>query len=184
MVTARRRNGSSSGSETRCDPVIRVVFTLALATAVLFAVLPAVDAAGVQRSDTQVRSAVDRLVSEARDLLSGNDALPAERTAARRSVDLRLPTGGFAGASLRSLGIAAPSAVDERTGQSRESAATRFSWRVTGGTRHVVRADGVRLRPVRGDEFRVTGGGTLRLALELVSREGARVVLVERRSFK
>lgn len=88
--------------------MLRVVFTLALAVALLAVTFPAVDHASVERSDAEVRSVVDRLVSEARALVAGNDAVPPDSDPARRAVTVDLPSDGFASAPIRSFRIVAP----------------------------------------------------------------------------
>lgn len=146
-----------------------MVFAVALLAAVVAVTLPAVERAGVQRGDAQVESAVESLLEEARTLAAGNDAVPD--APARRTVALDLPTDGFAAAGLRSLSVVGPGGSDGARN------ATRFVWRVAGGARHTRLADGVRLRPASG-RIDVESGGSLRLRLKLVARDGERVVTV------
>ncbi|QLH77537.1 hypothetical protein HZS55_09610 [Halosimplex rubrum] len=162
---------------------MRVAFTVALLVAVAGITVPAAEYAGVQRSDTAVSDAVDRLVSEARALAAGNGALPPGAGPARRTVTLDLPTEGFASAGIERFGVGRPAQpADSETGvreREREGpAATRFAWRVAGGTEHAVVADGVRVRPYPTDRLRVDG--ETRLALELVAVDGRTVVRVRR----
>lgn len=190
--------------------MLRVVFTLALAVALLAVALPAVDHASVERSDAEVRSIVERLVSEARALVAGNDAVPPDSDPARRAVAVDFPSDGFASAPIRSFRIEAPPAggiegsrpggIAERspsvgrsggsltavnsTGKPTGSAATTITWRVDGGARHRVTVDDVRMRAAGGDHLRVAGGGTYGIVLSLVSVRGERIVTVERRTFK
>lgn len=156
--------------------MVRVAFTVALLVAVAGVVVPAVEYAGVERSDTAVRDAVDRLVEEGRALDRGNDALPEDAGPARRAVTLSLPTHGFASARVERLTVGPPA-----NGTSETPEATRFAWRVDGGTTHTVVAEGVRIRPANGRQLTVAAG-RLRLELALVAvpdRRGA-VVRVRR----
>ena len=163
---------------------MRVLFTVALAVAILAVALPAIDAVSVERADTRVRAAVERLVQAARTLATGNDALPPDQGPARQAVELELPDGGVATAPLRSLTIGPPASTSGV--ESREAVAgsvgatTRLTWRVAGGRQRVRQVAGVRIRPVEGDRFTLGGGGRQRLVLRLVERQGQRVVTVGR----
>lgn len=129
-------------------------------------VIPATEYAGVQRSDTATRDAVERLIGEARTLVDGNDALAPDAAPARRAVTLDLPSDGFASAGVESLAIhPAPNS-------------TTFTWRVEGATAHTVVADGIRIRPT-DDSFEISGGRT-QVVLELVAIDGSSVVRIQR----
>ncbi|WP_436932278.1 DUF7311 family protein [Halosimplex halobium] len=161
--------------------MVRVAFTVALLVAVAGVAVPAVEYAGVQRSDTAVRDAVDRIVAEARALAAGNDALPPGARPARRAVTVAFPTEGFASAGVERFGVARPPRAGDtdaavRTDERADPAATRFSWRVAGGTAHAVVADGVRVRTVPAERLRVDG--ETRLVLELVAVDGRPVVRI------
>jgi len=162
--------------------VLRVVFTVALAVAVLAVAAPAVERAGVHRSDAAVGATVERLEGAARELAASNPALPPGSDPARRTVTVSLPDGGFASASLRNFTVGPP---PNGTGSGDLTAvgpaATRFTWRVAGGTRHARTVDGIRIRPATAATVRVAGGGEVRFVLELVSLDGKRVVEVSRR---
>lgn len=158
--------------------MVRVAFTVALLVAVAGVAVPAVEYAGVQRSDTAVRDAVDRLVGEARALAAGNDALPPDAGPARRAVSLDLPSDGFASAPVERFSVGPPTAPN-RSGPGEGDAATRFAWRVEGGTEHVVVAEDVRIRPRPTDQLQVADGRVL-LVLELVAVDGRSVVRVRR----
>jgi hypothetical protein len=158
---------------------VRVLFTVALTVAIAAVAVSAIDAVGVERADTQTGGAVERLVTTARSLAAGNDALPPELEPARDVVELRLPNGGVASAPLESLTVGPPR-TDSRGGAGRSAAtgaSTRITWRVDGGSRHVRQVAGLRIRPDSGDEF-TTAGGRQRLVLRLVRRDGRRVVTV------
>lgn len=158
---------------------VRVVLTVALVVALLGVTLPAVDAAGLERSETQVQVAADGLLGEARALAAGSDAAPGDVAAARRTVALDLPTRGFASAPLRSFRIEAPTVDNERN----TSAATRparVTWRVEGGGQHARRVADVALRLETAGPLRIDAGGTHRLVLSLVAVEDRRVVVVRR----
>jgi len=162
--------------------VVRVVFTVALLVAVAGVVVPATEYAGVQRSDTAVRDAVERLVAESRALADGNDALPGDAAPARRAVTLELPERGFASAGLRNLSVGPPptkrSGFEERLGRRASVVgpdATRFRWRVVGGTEHTETVDGIRIRSRTGQALSLSGGRT-RLVLRLVAVNGTAVV--------
>ncbi|QLH82603.1 DUF7311 family protein [Halosimplex pelagicum] len=159
--------------------MVRVAFTVALLVAVAGIAVPAAEYAGVQRSDTAIRDAVDRLVSEARALAAGNGALPPDAGPARRAVTLDLPTEGFASAEVERFTVTRPAQSEgSETGlreREREGpAATRFTWRVAGGTEHAVVADGIRIRTTE----RLRVDGEMRLVLELVAVDGRAVVRV------
>ncbi|PSP48071.1 hypothetical protein BRC67_07555 [Halobacteriales archaeon QH_3_68_24] len=158
---------------------MRVLFTVALAVAVLAVASPAVDAVGVERADTRTGAAVDRLVEAGRALAAGNDALRPDHGPARRVLELDLPVGGVASAPLRSLTVGPPESTGERGVDARPTnAATRVAWRVQGGTERVRQVAGLRLRPVEGERFELGRGGRQRLVLRLVERDGRRVVTV------
>jgi len=150
--------------------VLRVVFTVALAVAVLGVAAPAVEQAGVHRSDAQVRAAAEDLDGAARHLADSNPALPPDGDPARRTITVEFPDGGFASAPLHSFSVGPPP---------NGSAATRITWRVDGGARHALHLDGIRIRPASGTTFRV-GGGEVAFSLELLARNGTRVVRIER----
>ena len=129
---------------------MRVLFTVALAVAILAVALPAIDVVGVERADTRTGAAVERLVEAARTLAAGNDALRPERGPARRSLELDLPAGGVATAPLRSLTVGAPASPSEGPPGSDTAVpgvTTRLTWRVAGGRRRVRQVAGVRIRP-------------------------------------
>ncbi len=159
---------------------MRVLFTVALTVAVAAVAFPAIDAVGVERSNTQTGGAVERLVTAARSLAAGNDALPPDQGPARRVVELDLPAGGAASAPLESLTVGRPAKDENGDGESGPTpagATTRITWRVAGGNRHVRQVAGPRIRPDSGERF-ATGPGRQRLVLRLVRREGHRVVTV------
>lgn len=161
--------------------MVRVAFTVLLLVAVAGVVVPAVEYAGVQRSDTAVRDAVDRLVSEAQSLAAGNDALPPDAGPARRSVALDLPTGGFASAAVERFRVARPvrsgsSATPSRSSERVDPAATAFTWRVGGGTERTVVTDDVRIRTAPAERLRADG--ETRLTLTLIDVDGRAVVRV------
>jgi hypothetical protein len=161
--------------------VVRVAFTVALLVAVAGVAVPAVEYAGVQRSDTAVRDAVERIVAEARALAAANGALPPDAGPARRSVAVALPTEGFASAPLERFAVGRPSRTGDGTdrvgtGASADPDATRFVWRVAGGTEHAVVADGVRIRPHPIERLRVSG--ETRLVLKLVAVDGRTVARI------
>lgn len=161
---------------------MRVVFTVALLVAVAGVVVPAVEYAGVQRSDTTVRDAVDRLVGEARALERGNDALASDAGPARHAVSLSLPADGFASARVEQLTVGPPrNTTADADRDATAPDATRFAWRVDGGTAHTVVAEGVRIRPGTGRTLTL-GPGRVRLHLTLVAVSDARgsVVRVQR----
>lgn len=158
---------------------VRVALAVLLTVALVGATLPAVDAARVERSETQVRAEVDALVSEARALAEGSDATPADVAPARRTVALDLPAEGFGSAPLRSLRIDAPTVADARAG---ETEPAQISWRVGGGGEHARRVAGVRLLLASDGPLTLRGGGERRLSLSLVAVDGGRAVVV--RAFK
>lgn len=152
--------------------MVRVAFTVALLVAVAGVVAPAAEYAGIERSDTAVRDAVDRLVEEARALDRGNDALPTDAGPARRSVVLSLPTEGFASARTERLTIGPPASETAKAPEG-----TRFAWRVDGGTTHTVVAEGVRIRPASGRRLTVAAG-RVQLGLALVALADRRDTVV------
>jgi len=157
---------------------VRVPFTVALLVAVAAVALPAVDVASVDRAESGTRGAVDRLVDAARTLAAGNDALAGRGAAARRTLVVDLPAGGFATAELAFLSVGPANGSDTGVGTANPET-TRVAWRVEGGRRHVTQVDDLRLRSPDGDRFRLNRGGRHRLVLALVQRD-ARVVTVSR----
>lgn len=159
--------------------MIRVVLTVLLAVALLAAISPAVERAGVSRGNAAAGAAADELASEARALLADSDAVARGVAGARRLVALELPEGGFASASLVTFRL-------ERGATANRTAGARIVWRVAGGTRQVRRLPGVDIRPATGTGRAVTfeTGGTHTLVMELVRRDGHRVLRVHRRGFK
>jgi hypothetical protein len=162
---------------------VRVLFTVALAVAVLAVALPAIDVVGVERADTKAGAAVERLVDAARTLAAGNDALPPDRGPARQVVELELPDGGVASAPLRSLAVGPPASTSGAdaagTDAASPGATTRLTWRVAGGRQRVRQVAGLRIRPVTGERFTLGRGGRQRLVLRLVRRDGRRVVTID-----
>ncbi|MFB6140297.1 MAG: hypothetical protein ABEJ26_07660 [Halosimplex sp.] len=159
--------------------MVRVAFTVALLVAVAGVVVPATEYAGVRRADAAVRDAVDRLVSEARALAAGSDSLGPDAAPARRVLALDLPTDGFASAGVERFAVGPPPNVTGTHPPPANPSATRFAWRVAGGTEHVVVVDGVRIRPATGRPLRPSGGRT-RLVLELVDGSDGPVVRLRR----
>jgi hypothetical protein len=156
---------------------MRVLFTVALLVAVAGVVLPAVDAAGLDRAESQSRGAVERLVDAGRSLAAGNDALQRPEAAARRSVTVSLPNDGIGSAPLERLTVRPPeTATGESDGPG--PAATRIAWRVAGGQRHVTQVDGLRIRASDDGRFQIREGGRHTLVLRLLERDGERVVTV------
>lgn len=162
---------------------MRVLFTVALLVAIAAIALPAVETAGVDRAESQAQGAIDRLSEAAHALTDGNDALASRADAARQSVDLDLPDGGFASARLATVRIGPVPASDVEPsgtdGGDSSPAATRVVWRVEGGQRHVTYIDGLRIRGAEGGEFRISGGGSRRVVLRLLERNEDRVVTIE-----
>lgn len=159
---------------------MRVLFTVALAVAILAVVLPAVQVASLDRAESQTSGAVERLVEVGRALAAGNDALADRRTAARQAVALDLPTAGVANRDLATFRIGPPNASTRGDGPADgDATATRIVWRVQGGQRHVTQVDGLRLRGTNGGQFQVGAGGRQELLLRLRERAGRRVVTVE-----
>lgn len=159
--------------------MVRVVFTVALLVAVAGVAVPAIEYAGVQRGDTAVRDAVDRLVAEARSLAAGSDALAPDAGPARRMVAVEFPTARFASAGVERFRVGRPVGTgatggDVASGGRSEHAATRFTWRVDGGTEHSMVAEGIRIRPRPGD--RIAVDGETQLLLTLVAVDGRTVV--------
>jgi len=157
---------------------VRVLFTVALAVAVLGVVTPEIQAVGVERADTKTGAAVERLVEAARSLAAGNDALAPARGPARRVVDLDLPSGGVASTPLRSLTVGPPAAGGDHAEGEDTTAATQVTWRVAGGRRHVRQVAGLGVRPASGERFELARGGHQRLVLRLVTRRGRRIVTI------
>ncbi|QPV63919.1 hypothetical protein I7X12_04615 [Halosimplex litoreum] len=160
---------------------MRVAFTVVLLVAVAGVAVPAVEYAGVQRSDTAVRDAVDRIVSEARSLATGNSVLPPDAGPARRSVTVEFPTDGLVSAGVERFRVGrldrpGSSVTPSRSSERADPAATGFTWRVGGGTEHTVVVDGVRIRTAPTERLRV--GGETRLTLTLVAVDGRAVVRV------
>jgi hypothetical protein len=158
--------------------VFRVLLAVALAVALLAVAVPAIEQAGVQRSDGTARAAADELASEMRALLADSDAVAADVAGARRVVELDLPERGFASAGLATF------RVERARNLSRGTRGARIVWRVAGGTRHVRRIPDVGVRTTTDRTVAFETGGTRTLVLELVRLHGRRVVRLHRRGFK
>lgn len=146
--------------------MLRVVLAVATALALLGVVLPAVDSVRRSHANAQAAQAANTVVEAARTLLARNDAV-AGSPGARRVLDVELPRSSWVSRGLASFSVA-------RAG----SSATRFAWRLRGGERRSRLVVRPRLRP--GSDLTVRTGGRIRLVLELVRREGHRVVRLRR----
>jgi hypothetical protein len=158
---------------------VRVLFTVALTVAVAGVVLPAVDVAALDRAESESRGEVARLGEAGRTLAASNDALATRERAARRILTLEFPSNGFASTPLVAFTVGPPRNGTRSDGEP-GAGATRITWRVAGGERHVTQVDGLRMRSVDGGRFRLHEGGRQRLVLTLLDRGGRRVVTVSR----
>ena len=153
--------------------MLRVVVAVGLATALLGASMPAVETARVDHAHARTDAEVDGLAATADRLSERNDPAPPGVPGARRTLTLHMPGPSWASASLDYLLIPGPS-TDRPPGTVR--------WRVDGG-RETTRNFPV---PLVGPEggLRLAGGGTRRLVLEYVRRDGREVVAVRRPELK
>lgn len=156
--------------------MLRVVVAVALATALLSVTVPALDVAKRDRGSTQIERSVERLTAAVADLRDREAAVPAGEAGARRVVTVRLPARTWSTAGVEYLAIGG-----RPDGSSGHAAA---AWRVAGGHERARQVSGVR---VEGDGARSPEGvlvverpGTHRLELELVERDGRRIVVVRR----
>jgi hypothetical protein len=159
--------------------MLRVVVAVALATAILAVSLPAIDAAGRDRTSATVTDEVDALETAVRDLQHSDGAVPQGTSGARRVVTVRLPDRGWASARLAYL------AVGGRPGASCvDRTETALAWQVVDGPVQTRRLPGVQLEHADGDgdddPLVLREPGKHRLVLTLVERAGDRTVRVQR----
>lgn len=159
--------------------MLRVVVAVALATAVFAVSLPAIDAAGRDRTSATVTVEVDALETAIRDLQRSDSAVPYDTSGARRVVTVRLPARGWTSTRLAYL------AIGSRLTESRDDRnETAVAWQVEDGSVQTRRLPGVRLEHADcdGDDepLVLREPGEHRLALTLVERAGKRTVLVRR----
>jgi len=144
--------------------VIRVVVTVLLALVLLAASLPAIEHVGADRSDAQVRAAIDDLDVAATELARSEEAVPGT-DGARRVVTVRLPVDALGAAAVERVVV--------------EPGSRRYRYHVEGRAARTVRGT-VPLYTLDGERLVLRESGTHRLVLVLVEVEGSRRVVVER----
>lgn len=144
--------------------MIRVVVSVMLAVALVAAAQPAVEQAAGERTDAEVRAAVDELDVAATELARSEEAA-AGAGCARRVVTLALPAAGPATAPVERL-------VVEPTGSA-------YHYRVGGRANRTV-AGSVPVYTLDGEPLVLEEAGRHRLVLTLVEVGGTRRVVVER----
>lgn len=144
--------------------MIRVAVSVLLAVALVAASLPAIDYAAAERSDAQVRAAIDDLDAAAAELARTEEAAPGT-AGARRVVAVDLPERGLAAAEVAHLTIAP-------TNRS-------YSYRVEGRSARTVRGR-VPVYVADGRPLALREPGRHELVLRLVEVGGERRVVVER----
>lgn len=144
--------------------MIRVVVSVLLGVALLAASLPAVEHAAEERSDAQVRAAIDDVDVAAAELARSEEAVPGT-AGARRVVTVDVPAKGLAAAEVTHVTVA-PS---NRT----------YRYRVAGRSPQTVRGD-VPVYTAEGRPLVLRTSGRHRLTVRLVHVGGDRRVVVER----
>lgn len=150
--------------------MIRVVLVVALATALIAAATPAIDAGRTDRTATRLSSAADRLERAASSLVERDDPTARDLRGARRTLEVHLPERSWSAVGVVhfTIGGRRSSVVDTRD---------VISYRIGGGSTRTVRLP-VDLR-VRDGPLVLREPGRHRLRFTLL-RDGGPVVLVER----
>ncbi|GAB3686220.1 hypothetical protein GCM10028857_17940 [Salinarchaeum chitinilyticum] len=144
--------------------MIRVVVTVLLAIALLAASMPAVEHAGADRSEEQLRSGVRNLDAAATALAESEEAVPGT-VGARRTVAVRIPAADIGAAGVERFAI---------SGSDR-----RYAFRVEGRD-ETVRFGTVPVHTLDGEPLVLREPGTHELVLALVEIGGDRRVVVAR----
>lgn len=144
--------------------MIRVAVSVLLAVALVAASLPAIEHAAAERSDVQMRAAIDDLDAAAAELARTEEAAPGTE-GARRVVTVELPERGLAAAQVAHLTVS----PTNRT----------YRYRVAGRTERTVRGR-VPVYVADGRPLELRSAGRHRLVLRLVEVGGERRVVVER----
>ncbi|WP_323191986.1 hypothetical protein [Halostella sp. PRR32] len=148
---------------------VRVVIAAVLATALVAAALPAVDAGRERASDTHLRGEVDELERSAAALLEREETAWTESNAPQRTVTVRIPERGWWRAGVDFLAIRAPPDG---------SARGRVTYKVDGRRERVCTLD-LAMRP-RNGPIDIRRAGEHDLRLRLVRDDGNRTVVVDR----
>lgn len=144
--------------------MIRLVVTVLVALALVAASLPAIEHAGADRSDAQVRAAIDDVDAAATDLARSEEAVPGT-AGARRVLTVDLPAEALAAAAVERV-------VVEPEGRLYRYRVEDRSGRTVRGTTPVY--------TLGGEPLVLREAGSHRLVLALVEVEGSRRVVVER----
>lgn len=163
--------------------MLRAVFAVTLAVAMLAVTVPAMETAGVATADTRTETAVETVIDEMRALAISEDPVPKNHQGARRFVTVRLPARSWTTAGVEYVSI------DGAPGEpSPSSNRTAFAWKVTGGTMQTTHVPSLRIRASARDgngPLVLERGGRHRLRLSLVAADGERpLVVVDRPTFK
>ncbi|MDS0281152.1 DUF7311 family protein [Haloarcula onubensis] len=147
--------------------ILRVALAVVLTTALLAAVTPAVANAGAERADGAVDRQLAALAAELETMVATDD--PTADPGARHVVELRLPGRSLTSAAVTRLRFTSRGGVALAT------------WRVgDGATRSSTRLAGVPVHAAGGGALTLRESGTHRLAFELRSQDGQRVLTVSR----
>lgn len=144
--------------------MIRVVVTVLVALALVAASLPAIEHAAADRSDAQVRAAIDDVDAAATDLARSEEAAPGT-TGARRVVTVEIPRERPTAAAVERVTIAPEG--------------RRYRYRIDGRSPESVRGT-VPVYTLDGEPLVLREAGRHRLVLALVRVEGSRRVVVAR----
>lgn len=159
--------------------MLRVVFAVLLAGAILGVSLPAVETATIERSAAIVESDLDAFDAAARDLVDTGDPALRPADAARRTVAVDVPRGGPATAPVAFVAIGG---TPNRSTSMEEAPGTTLAYHVSGTTHvrwipitvRVLGPDGAILPP--GEPLVLRGSHQVTLLL-LEGRDGPVVVV-------
>lgn len=146
--------------------MLRVVFSVTLAVALVAASTPAIERARIDTAETHIQRQLSTLLDTAERLRAGSDPVPPTTPGARQYVTLTLGKATWGRAGVQQVTIGDGEIV----------------WQVDGGTRHVHRTE----RPLLGrggaGPLVLTERASVHLELRLV-RMGGRETVAIRRTF-
>lgn len=146
----------------------RTLLAALVSTALAAAAAPGIDRARVRRSNGRIESIVAAIDAAARSL-AGDEAVPADRSGARRVVTIALPGAAWDEAAVGAVHLATPA---ERT--------LTLRYRISGGRRSRTIQFPEPVTTADGDPIELDGDGPHELALSLRGDERRRQIVVKR----